>query len=358
MSNYIIIPTYKEYENLSLLIPILKKFHYKIVIVDDNSQDGTEELIKFMKGKIIYKDDNKIIDGDDNLILIERKNNRGLSLAILDGIKYIKSIDNKAKIVVTDADFQHDYNIIPDIFNLLDKYDIVECVRRNKSSMGFSRKIISNFAEGLARILIPEIRKLKDPMTGFFGFKLDKVDINKIKPKGYKIFLDIYLNSTMNIGYLYYDFGKRKYGKSKLTYKQIFEYILQLLSLQNYRVLKYILIGISGIFVNEGVAYLLHTYTSLPLWLIFVISVEISIYSNFILNSFITFKERLKYHNIIILALKHNFYRILTLILNVVIATFLSFFMNYLIANLIAIFITFILNYITAEHFIWSIKFY
>jgi Glycosyltransferases involved in cell wall biogenesis len=88
MKNYVIIPTYKEADNLKELLPLLTK--YSIIVVDDNSLDGTEKICRKYK----------------NVKLIVRKNKRGLASAVIDGILSIKG--NDAKIVVMDADFQHD----------------------------------------------------------------------------------------------------------------------------------------------------------------------------------------------------------------------------------------------------------
>ncbi|MCL5420804.1 MAG: glycosyltransferase, partial [Candidatus Parvarchaeota archaeon] len=96
MKNYVVIPTYKEAENLRELLPLLKDFN--VIIVDDNSNDGTAQ----------------ICGGFKNVKLIVRKNERGLASAVLSGVKTIT--DKQAKVVVMDADFQHDPKKLPEFF--------------------------------------------------------------------------------------------------------------------------------------------------------------------------------------------------------------------------------------------------
>ena len=143
MKNYVIIPTYKEAENLKELLPLLTR--YNVIIVDDNSLDGTEKICRKYK----------------NVKLIVRKNKRGLASAVIDGILSIKG--NDAKIVVMDADFQHDPDKLPEFFSKLNKYDFIYGNRINLT-MTLYRKVMSKTAAFLARTMIPQLNKIDDPM--------------------------------------------------------------------------------------------------------------------------------------------------------------------------------------------------
>ncbi|MCL4375961.1 glycosyltransferase [Candidatus Parvarchaeota archaeon] len=331
MKNYVIIPTYKEADNLKELLPLLTK--YNVIIVDDNSLDGTEKICRKYK----------------NVRLIVRKNKRGLASAVTDGILSIKEKD--AKVVVADADFEHDYSRIGDIFNLLDKNDFIECVKVGKRL--WNRGIISTAAKRLLYMLVPESTWLKDPMSGFFGFRTGSVDIEKLKPQGYKIMLEIFMNLKKGStkAHLEYNYGYRKHGRSKLKPRVIMEFIEQVLRLNNYRILVFLAIGVFGIFLNEFLLYLF--YLKFPLFLSLVYAIVISTLANFLMNHYITFKGR---SNFIPSILKFSLVTLVAGLINLGVAFYLSFVVMYLIANFIGIVLSFVFKYLLSENFIWSIS--
>jgi len=329
--DYVIIPTYKEADNLKELLPLLKG--YNVIIVDDNSNDGTIEICRGFK----------------NVKLIVRENKRGLSSAVFDGIKSIK--EDNANIVVADADFEHDYNSIDKIFKLLKNYDFVECVKIGRRSL--KRGLISNMGKLALYTLVPETKWLKDPMSGFFGFRKQSVYLDKVKPIGYKIMLEIFMNLKKGSKktHLYYRYGYRKYGKSKLSIKVIMEFLEQIMRLNNYRVLIFLSVGVFGIFLNEYLLYLFYSITTILYALIYAITISTVV--NFLLNHFITFKSRSEIVGSFI-----KFVLVTTAggIINLITAYYLSFIIMYLIANFVGILVAFIFKYSLAESYIWSIK--
>lgn len=330
MKNYVVIPTYKEAENLKELLPLLKKFN--VIIVDDNSGDGTDKICKKYK----------------NTRLIVRKNARGLASAVFDGIKSITEKD--AKVVIMDADFQHDPAKLPIFFKKLDTFDFVYGARKN-SKMILPRRMMSKIAAIIAKLMINGIKGVDDPMSGYFGFKLAEVDLGKIKPKGYKIMLDVLINlkNRNRIGKIEYNFGDRKAGSSKMNGTTVKEFISQIIRLNDYRILKFAIVGITGIAVNELFAFLLHPF--FQIYIVFSISAEISIISNFILNHEFTFKKRIP----ICKALpRYNAVALAGLVINVIVATYFSVYIEYLLANLVGIFMAFLFNYFLSEKFAWK----
>jgi dolichol-phosphate mannosyltransferase len=330
MKNYVIIPTYSEAENLRELLKLLKKFN--VIIVDDYSGDGTKE----------------VCDRFVNVRLMTRKNERGLASAVMDGILSIK--DRNAKVVVMDADFQHDPKKLPEFFKKLDEFDFI-CGYREKSKMSGYRKLMSKTAKMLARILIPETKVIDDPMSGYFGFKLNSVNLSKVEPEGYKIMLDILTNLKPNarIGSVRYEFNRRKFGDSKLGSRVILNFLHQSIRLNHHRLITFMLVGISGVFVNEAVAFILHGHTQL--YIVFVLSAETSIITNFILNHVFTFKRRTKFTKSFP---RYNLIALTGLVINVLVAVYLSFFIYYLVANLVGILTAFVFNYSLSEVFAWN----
>ena len=328
-NEYVVIPTFKEAGNLRVLLPLLR--NYKVVIVDDNSDDGTVDICK----------------GFRNVKLIVREDKRGLATAVADGVRSIK--DKNAKVVVTDADFEHDYSKIPDFFKLLYKYDFVEGVKVGSRITG--RGLVSESAKYLLRMMVPQTNWLEDPMSGFFAFRLNKVNLDGIKPIGYKIMLEIFMNLKRGSRktHLKYRYGRRREGKSKLGLKVMLEFLVQIARLNQMRFLVFIVIGVAGIFINEGLLYLFYRITDL--FLALVLAIVISTVINFLLNHYITFKARANVFNALI---KFSVVTAAGGLINLFIAFYLSYIVMYLIANFIGICIAFVFKYFFSENFIWK----
>ena len=214
----IIIPSYKENENLKKIIPLIykrlstKEFIFEIIVVDDNSKDGTN--VTFVKLKKKFK----------NIRLFVRKNKfRDLSLSCIKGFKLSK-FDN---ILVMDADLQHNpyyLNLLIKRFNKENLDFLVACrdfKDKSKVKINFTRFFLSKILIILFNFLLGF--KTNDPMSGFFIFK-KKIFIenkNKLFSKGYKILADlIYCSkSELKIKDQYIVFDQRDMSSSKLNFK-------------------------------------------------------------------------------------------------------------------------------------------
>jgi dolichol-phosphate mannosyltransferase len=214
----IVIPTYKEKENLKIIIPLIfknlsrKVFIFEIIIVDDDSKDGTVEILNKFKKR--YR----------NLRLFVRKNKiRDLSLSCIQGFKLSK-FEN---ILVMDADLQHNPSYINLLIKNFDKKKIdflVACRDfRNKSKVkiNFTRFFLSKIIIILFNFLLGF--KTNDPMSGFFIFK-KKIFIENKKQlfsKGYKILADLIYSSKKK--FIIEDqiivFDQREMNSSKLNFK-------------------------------------------------------------------------------------------------------------------------------------------
>lgn len=214
----IVLPTYNEKGNIVLLIKEIissiknLKNSYEIIVVDDNSSDGTARVVKES-----FKRQKKIK-------VFIRKNERGLATAIKYGIT--KSIGDA--VVVMDTDFNHDPKLLPAILNKLGNYDFVIGSRFVKGG-GMENKIrelFSRFFNILVRFLTGN--PVHDNLSGFFAIKreiLNKVPFDKIFFGYGEYFIRlIYLarnkGATFNeIPSFYYN---RKYGASKSKFLQMF----------------------------------------------------------------------------------------------------------------------------------------
>ena len=219
----IIIPIYKESRNIQNLSKDITDNidikNYEILFIDDNSNDGTEEILK------------KLNEGNRNIKYIIRKERKiDLSKSCILGFDN-SMFDN---ILVMDGDLQHNPSNINKLIEVYvaENADIVVGSRnlfhKKNEGLGFIRLASSKFLILLISLLLN--KKTDDPMSGFFIFKKKIYELNKNKlyAKGYKILFDlIYVsNEKLKIIDVDINFRKRTEGSSKMGFKIIFILIL------------------------------------------------------------------------------------------------------------------------------------
>lgn len=216
----VIVPTYNEGENIKPLFEGIDKAlehnNYEIVVVDDNSPDGTAEIVEGISGSYPVK-------------LIRRPGKSGLSSAVVEGMA-------KAEgdiIGVIDADLQHPPELVARLAKaVIDGNDIAIASRYVRGGgtekWSLPRKIVSRGAGLLARPLT----KAKDPMSGCFVLRKEVVKGIKYKPAGFKILLEILVKGKYKrITEVPYTFREREKGKSKLELTEYLRYLELLCSL-------------------------------------------------------------------------------------------------------------------------------
>jgi len=231
MKIYIIIHTYNEAENLSNLVKVISKelenYNYKILIVDDNSPDGTGQVAEELK-------QNYPVD------VLHRDNKLGLGSAYLTGFKI--ALDNGADLIFEmDADFSHDPRDLPKMIKeIKNGNDVVIGSRRVKGGKivgwNFWRHFCSKGAMFFSRLVLNI--KTKDVTAGFRCYKrkvLESIDLDKIKSNGYAFQEEmIYKIEKMNfkIKEIPVIFTDRQKGKSKLNKKDIWEFFVMIFKLR------------------------------------------------------------------------------------------------------------------------------
>jgi len=216
----ILIPTLNECKNLEKLIPAIFELmpEISVLIVDDNSRDGTGELIKNPQG--LHK----------NLFFLERTENFGYGKACVDGFRW--SLNRLFKYVVTmDADFSHDYRVIPEMLKQLDKYDVVIGSRYITGGRIENWKLYRRILSKIANLYVRTILGLRigDLTTGFNAYRKDvllRVNLNEIKSDGYAFLVELkYKLSILGAKLLEYPivFYERREGQSKMSTKIIWE---------------------------------------------------------------------------------------------------------------------------------------
>lgn len=225
----IIIPIYNEEENIKELLEILLKVvdNYKInseiIIIDNNSEDNTieiaKEVLKNFKGKVIY-----------------RNGNKDLVSSVIEGFKLV----NSEIIGVMDADLSHPPQAIPLFLKAIDlegvDFAIGSRYIKGASIEGWPlyRRVISKTGCFLARI--SSGIKVKDMISGFFFFKKDIIDGVTFEANGFKVCLELLTKGRYNrLKEIPYEFVNRKKGKSKLTFKIMWHYLIQIYKILIFR---------------------------------------------------------------------------------------------------------------------------
>jgi dolichol-phosphate mannosyltransferase len=286
----ILVPTYNERDNVAPLVRridgALAGRNYQVVFVDDDSKDGTAQVAADLSPEYPVR-------------VIVRKDKKGLASAIVDGIE-----ETTGQVIgVMDADLQHPPETLPLLLDEIEKgADIAIASRYIKGSAlpgwTLTRRITSRGAGFLARLLLPFIRQVNDPLSGFFMFDRKVVAHANLRPTGYKILLEILTEGeSAKLTEVPYTFSTRSAGRSKLNILQEIDYLKHVFSLMKrrgelFRVVKFALVGLSGVGINIGILYLLTEFAGLFYLASAAIAIEASIISNFSLNDYFTFADR------------------------------------------------------------------
>ncbi|MCS7112667.1 MAG: glycosyltransferase family 2 protein [Nitrososphaerota archaeon] len=343
----VVIPTYMEAENVGLLLirlrDTLESIDHEVIIVDDDSPDGTADIAEEY-GKW-YK----------NVKVVRRVGVKGLASAIVEGVSKAYG----SYIVVMDADMQHPPELIPSMLaKAEDGYDIVVASRyvRGGSVGGWSiaRRMISLTATLMARIAIPRVRKLRDPLSGFFLFRRSILEGVNLEPRSCKILVEIIAKTRdAKIYELPYRFQPRYRGESKLGLVEWARYIGHILRLSGYRMFKFAFIGVIGIIVNLSMLVLLVRY--LPVWISGLIAIEASILANFVANDLWTFNSRRSRHSMATRMIKYHGAVAIGATINYSILLGLTYIgIDPVTASIVGILLGFVANYTLSETVVWG----
>jgi dolichol-phosphate mannosyltransferase len=227
----IVLPTYNEQAVISPLIneifSVCKKsgIDCTVIVVDDNSPDGTAQSVKELQKKF-------------NICLIERPRKMGLGTAYITGFK--KAIQLGADLIFSmDADFSHQPRSIPHFVELSKKFDVVlgsRYIEGGGTSLTGYRFILSKGANFIAATLFN--LKAKDVTSGYRCYKakvLKTIGLDSIKTSGYSFLEEILFlckKKGFSIGETPIFFDYRRSGESKLGQKEIPKFFFNMLRLK------------------------------------------------------------------------------------------------------------------------------
>ena len=225
----VIIPTFNEEENIRQIAASVENtcrnagIYTEILVVDDDSSDKTKECIHDMQETM------------ENLHLIVRELDHGLSQSVVEG--FDKAMADILQVI--DADFSHPVDLIPEFYLSIknEGFDVVVGSRYTNGgdivNWPLKRRIISLGATVFGRMLFPSIT---DPVSGFFAIKKDVVSGAEMKPRGYKILMEVlgkgHWKSAKEIPFTFRD---REEGQSKLKLSTMADYLLQCADIAGYK---------------------------------------------------------------------------------------------------------------------------
>jgi dolichol-phosphate mannosyltransferase len=220
----VVLPTYNERENLPILLEELDRhlrdLSYEVIVVDDNSPDGTAEVARRLSSRYPVR-------------VVVRRGKLGLSSAVVRGAREASA----PIVIVMDADLQHPPRVARLLaLKALEGYDLVVASRYARGggveNWSILRHAASLGATLLARLLVKGARRVSDPMSGFFAVRRELLLSPKLRPRGFKILLEVLGRSRIRrVAEVPFTFKPRRRGASKLSLGIVVEMIKQLLDL-------------------------------------------------------------------------------------------------------------------------------
>lgn len=289
----VILPTFNERDNVgpitAALESALRGIRFELVFVDDDSKDGTRDVLR------------ELALEKPHVRVIHRIGRRGLSTAVTEGMLSTTA----PYIAVIDADMQHDERVLPRMFELLrsGEADLVVGSRYTEGGgigdWDASRARVSNTATRLARLITSS--DITDPMSGFFAITRDALNgaVRDLSGQGYKILLDIAASSKapLKIREVPYEFRSRQAGESKLDALIVWEYLLLLVDkmighIVPARFVSFMFIGGLGVFIHMGVLGMLVAFGHPSFLYAQALATGLAMMFNFFVNNTLTYRDR------------------------------------------------------------------
>jgi len=232
-SHLVVIPTYNEINNIPDFVSEISKFNVSVLFVDDNSPDGTGELIS------------KISESNPKIKILNRPSKQGLGSAYRDGFGW--GIEKGYEFFIEmDADFSHRFDDLKNILEVSPNFDLIIGSRyvSGGGSQGwdFKRKLLSSTANSTSRILLRS--QVKDMTSGFRCYSkksLNEIKYQQTQSDGYAFQIELKFKSYIKkfrLTEIPIIFKDRVYGDSKMNGSIIFEAVFGLISMKMKSLLK------------------------------------------------------------------------------------------------------------------------
>ncbi|MEA2449204.1 MAG: hypothetical protein QOG63_1136 [Thermoleophilaceae bacterium] len=291
----LVIPTRNEVENIDALVEhieqVMPEVSMEVIFVDD-SDDGTPGAVER-----VARTSSRTVK------LIHRREGErhgGLGGAVVEGMRVARA----PWVCVMDADLQHPPEVIEamatEAFD--QRSDIVVASRfvgdGSVGDFGPVRRAFSRASTAAAGVFFRgPLRGVSDPMSGFFMVRREAVDLDSLRPQGFKILLEILVRTPgLRKAEVPFTFGERYAGDSKASAREGLNYLTQLwrlrLSAFTMRVGRFGLVGLTGLAVNTGVLVALAELAGISYILAAVVATQVSTLWNFVLTELWVFGDR------------------------------------------------------------------
>ncbi len=291
----VVIPTFNECGNLPVLVDAIRcalgELAWEIIIVDDDSPDGTARCARNMHL------------ADPRVRVIQRVGRRGLASACIEGMLATSA----PFVAVMDGDLQHDPAVLSRMWRALrlNRADVVVASRYVEGgSVGAwdgERAAASRFATWLTNKVTPT--QLTDPMSGFFAVRREVIDerVHDLSGIGFKILLDIVLTDSRGLRIVEtpYAFGPRADGNSKFSLRSAVDFGLLLVDKAvgrriPVRFLAFGAVGASGVVLHFLILSVLLQVAGVPFTLAQASATLMAIVANYTVNNALTYRDRMR----------------------------------------------------------------
>lgn len=230
----IVVPTYNEADNVLPLVERVRRalngHPAEILFIDDSHDMETIKAVDLAGG--LYGTASFQVKSYHRTGANRRG---GLSGAVVDGIRHATA----NQVIIMDGDLQHPPETLPSLIAGAQDHDVVIASRYCKGGRadgldGGIRHIVSRGSTALAKAFFPKrLKKVTDPMTGFFLVNRKAIDLDKLHPKGFKILLEILArHADLRVTEVPFEFAERNAGESKGTIKQGLQFFDQLATIK------------------------------------------------------------------------------------------------------------------------------
>lgn len=288
----VVVPTYNERGNIAELVRRLEQalanVRWEVVFVDDDSTDGTADVVR------------EIGRGDPRVRCIQRIGRRGLASAVIEGMMATTA----PCIAVMDADLQHDETLLPSMLLALESKDVDIAIGSRLVAGGDNQSLLSwrrwasEFSSKLARTLLDI--NVNDLMSGYFMLRREVLDetVRNLSGVGFKILLDILASSPRKLSFveLPYRFRPRHSGASKLDSNAAVALAMTLIDKKFGRIVParlaaFLMVGGFGVIVHFTVLTLALKLAGLAFVVAQSIATLVAMTSNFIVNNLFTYRD-------------------------------------------------------------------
>ncbi len=359
----VIVPSYNERENVALLYEkvtaALGATPFEFIVVDDNSPDGTSEVVRDMARV------------HQNVRGIHRLGRRGLSSAVVEGILASAA----PYFAVIDADLQHDETILPQMLEkaIAGDHIVVGTRYSAEGSVGEglskAREAGSRFATKLSSLVTG--KSLSDPMSGFFLMRRSVFDevAPSLSDDGFKILLDIIVSAgrararqgkELRIGEVPYTFRPRHAGESKMSSIVVLQFLGLIVSklsggLLPTTFLLFALVGGFGVVVHMATLGFTHEVLGFNFVWSQVAATLLAMTFNFMLNNELTYANK-KLRGWRYLTGMLTFYAVCSIgaLANVSVASWIyAYDGQFYVAGLLGVLMSVVFNYSVTKVFTW-----